>query len=242
MKYALVTGGSRGIGKATSIVLAAMGYHVLINYRSNETEARETLKSIKAKGGSGSLLPFDVSDPVKIQEVLNAWQEANPDQYIEVLINNAGIRKDGLMMWMKDEDWNEVMKTNLDSVFYTTRTLLSKMLSKRYGRIINVVSLSGITGLPGQYNYSSAKAGVIGGTKSLAQEVAKRGVTVNAVAPGFIRTDMTEDLPENEVKNIIPMKRFGTAEEVADLIGFLASEKAGYITGEVISIDGGLPS
>ena len=242
MKYALVTGGSRGIGKATSLKLAELGYHIIINFRSNVTEAENTLNLIKAQGGTGELLKFDVSNKTEVQTVLEEWLENHPEEHIEVLVNNAGIRKDGLMMWMPDEDWSSVMTTNLDSFFYVTKAILTKMLSKKYGRIINVVSLSGVSGMPGQTNYSAAKAGVIGATKALAQEVARRNVTVNAVAPGFIKTDMIDDLEEKDFKKIIPMKRFGKAEEVADLIAFLASSKSSYITGEVIAIDGGLPS
>jgi len=155
-------------------------------------------------------------------------------------VNNAGIRKDALVMWMKNEEWSDVLNTNLNGFLYTTRLLIKDMLINKYGRIINVVSLSGVKGLPGQVNYSAAKAGVIGATKALAQEVAKKNVTVNAVAPGFIRTDMTKDLDEKELKTLIPMNRFGEPEEVAEVVGFLASEKASYITGAVINVNGGL--
>ena len=158
------------------------------------------------------------------------------------MVNNAGIREDALMMWMKDEQWENVLDTSLGGFFYVTRTVLNSMLLKKYGRIVNVVSLSGLKGLPGQVNYSAAKAGVIGGTKALAQEVGRRGITVNAVAPGFIKTDMTEGLSEKELTSMIPVKRFGTPEEVAHAVGFLASADAGYITGEVLSINGGLYS
>ena len=240
MKYALVTGGSRGIGRAICYKLAEMGYHVLINYKSNQTAAAETLAEIEASGGEGSLLAFDVSDPAMIEEVITRWQESNSESVIEVLVNNAGIRQDALFMWMKPEEWRDVMNTNLDSFFYITRLLFKGMLGQKYGRIVNVVSLSGLKGMPGQTNYSAAKAGVIGATKALAQEVARRNITVNAVAPGFIKTDMTEDINEKEYKAVIPMRRFGTANEVAAAVGFLASPDASYITGEVISINGGL--
>jgi 3-oxoacyl-[acyl-carrier protein] reductase len=159
-----------------------------------------------------------------------------------VLVNNAGIRQDALMIWMTDEQWRNVLGSSLDAFYYVTRHIISGMLANRYGRIVNVVSLSGLKGMAGQTNYSAAKAGVIGATKALAQEVARRGVTVNAVAPGFIRTDMTGDLNETELKPLIPMKRFGEPEEVADAVVFLASSKAAYITGEVLSINGGLYS
>jgi 3-oxoacyl-[acyl-carrier protein] reductase len=242
MKFALVTGGSRGIGKAVCIKMAEMGYNVLINYKSNETEANNTLALVKEKGVEGELIQFDVSDKAAIMTRLGAWMEANTDKVIEVLVNNAGIRDDGLMMWMKDEQWDSVIKTNLDGFFYVTRLVVNSMLQKKYGRIINIVSLSGLKGLPGQTNYSAAKAGVIGATKALAQEIGRKGITVNAVAPGFIKTDMTEGLNEAELKNMVPLKRFGTPEEVAHTVGFLATGGAAYITGEVISVNGGLYS
>jgi 3-oxoacyl-[acyl-carrier protein] reductase len=240
MKYALVTGGSRGIGKAVCEKLAGMGYHVLINYLANKSEAENTLELVTKAGGQGTIIPFDVTDSVQVEEALGKWQEQNSDSYIEVLINNAGIRKDALMIWMENSHWTDVLNTNLNGFFYVTRFLLKNMLVNKYGRIVNVVSLSGIKGLPGQVNYSAAKAGVIGATKALAQEIGKKRVTVNAVAPGFIKTDMTKDLNENELKNLIPLNRFGLPEEVAEVVCFLASEKASYITGEVISVNGGL--
>lgn len=242
MKYALVTGGSRGIGRAISIKLAEMGYSILINYKSNETEALKTAELVTANGTGAELLKFDVSSKEDVDKVLGGWIENNKDKTIEVLVNNAGIRQDGLLMWMTDEQWKDVLGSSLNGFFYVTRLVISGMLTKKYGRVVNVVSLSGLKGLPGQVNYSAAKAGVIGGTKALAQEVARRGVTVNAVAPGFIKTDMTQDLKEDDLKKLIPMQRFGEAEEVADVVAFLASRKASYITGEIISINGGLYS
>lgn len=242
MKCALVTGGSRGIGRAICNKMASMGYYVIVNYKANEAEANNTLQELKGKGGDGEILQFDVSSKEQVQGCLGSWIEKNADKYIEVLINNAGIKDDGLMMWMKDEQWDSVVRTSLDGFFYVTRLVLNSMLLKRYGRIVNVVSLSGLKGLPGQTNYSAAKAGVIGATKALAQEVAKRGVTVNAVAPGFIKTDMTGDLDENQLKSIIPVKRFGLPEEVAHAVGFLASAEAAYITATVINVNGGLYS
>jgi 3-oxoacyl-[acyl-carrier protein] reductase len=188
------------------------------------------------------LLQFDVSSKEKVQEVLGTWIETNSNKYIEILVNNAGIKDDGLMIFMKDEQWESVIRTSLDAFFYITRLVLNGMLVKKYGRIVNVVSLSGLKGLPGQTNYSAAKAGVIGGTKALAQEVGRKGITVNAVAPGFIKTDMTEGLNEKELQSLIPVKRFGLPEEVAHAVGFLASADAAYITGEVLSINGGLYS
>ncbi len=240
MKFALVTGGSRGIGKSICLKIAELGYHVIINYRSNDQEAEDTLNQIKVSGGTGELMKFDVSNPEEIKSSLDNWKEKNPDSVIEVLVNNAGIRKDALIVWMKDEDWKDVLNTNLNSFYYITKHLIQDMIVNKYGRIVNVVSLSGIKGLPGQTNYSAAKGGVIAASKALAQEVAKKNVTVNCVAPGFIKTDMTKELEEKELKRLIPMSRFGNAEEVADVVTFLASPKASYVTGEVISINGGL--
>lgn len=240
MKSALVTGGSRGIGRAISVKLGSMGFHVLINFRSNLQEAEKTLDTIKQNKGTGELIPFDVSNKNDISNTLGLWMKEHPEHHIEVLVNNAGIKDDVLMMWMKDEQWENVIKTNLDSFFYVTRQVLSDMLLKRNGRIINVVSLSGLKGLPGQANYSAAKGGVIAATKALSQEVGRRGITVNAVAPGFIKTDMTENISEKEMKALIPVNRFGEPEEVAHLVAFLASPESGYITGEVISINGGM--
>ena len=242
MKFALVTGGSRGIGRAVCIKLAEMGYHILINYKSNEAEALQTLSLVKEKGTGGEIIKFDVSDRAEVLAVLGNWIENNSEKTIEVLVNNAGIRDDGLMMWMKDEQWDSVINTSLGGFFYVTRLVVNSMLMKKYGRIINIVSLSGLKGMPGQTNYSAAKAGVIGATKALAQEIGRKGITVNAVAPGFIKTDMTEDLNENELKNLVPLKRFGLPEEVAYAVGFLASKEAAYITAEVISVNGGLYS
>ncbi len=242
MKFALVTGGSRGIGRAVCTRLAGMGYNILINYKSNEAEARNTLAMVREKGVDGEIIQFDVAKKEEVIPVLTGWMEANPDKIIEVLVNNAGIREDALMMWMKDEQWSNVIDTSLNGFFYVTRIVVNSMLMKKYGRIINIVSLSGLKGLPGQTNYSAAKAAVIGATKALAQEIGRKGITVNAVAPGFIKTDMTEGLNEAELKAMIPLKRFGLPEEVAHTVAFLASADAAYITGEVISVNGGLYS
>jgi len=242
MKCALITGGSRGIGRAICIKMAEMGYYVLINYKSNTEEADKTFAQIKQNGGDGELLPFDVSDKTAVKQVLGNWIEANTEKYIEVLVNNAGIKEDALMLYMEDAQWENVIRNNLDSFFFVTRLVLKSMLLKKYGRIINIVSLSGLKGLPGQTNYSAAKAGVIGATKALAQEVGRNGITVNAIAPGLIKTDMTEGMDENEMKKVIPVRRFGSPEEVAFATGFLASSEAGYITAEVLSINGGLYS
>ena len=242
MKTALVTGGSRGIGRAICIKLAAMGYYVLVNYKNNVKEAEATILQIREIGSAGELLKFDVTDRSKIKQILGDWITTNPEKHIEILVNNAGINDDSLMLWMKDEQWDNVIKTSLDGFFFVTRLVLDSMLLNRYGRIINIVSLSGLKGLPGQTNYSAAKAGVIGATKALAQEVGRSGITVNAVAPGFIKTEMTEGLDEKELKKIIPVNRFGSAEEVAHAVAFLASGEAAYITGQVLSVNGGLYS
>ena len=239
-RYALVTGASRGIGRAIAIRLAGMGYCPIINYHTNEEAAHQTLASVRQTGMEGELLAFDVADGPATNSALTSWMETHPDGVIEVVVNNAGIRRDGLMLWMADSDWYDVLRTNLDGFFHVTQPLLKEMLVRKYGRIINIVSLSGIKGLPGQTNYAAAKGGVIAATRALAQEVAKKGVTVNAVAPGFIRTDMTGDLDEATLRKSIPAGRFGEPQEVADLVAFLASENASYITGEVISINGGI--
>lgn len=243
IKYALVTGGSRGIGKAVCVELAEMGYNILINYQANSEEADKTLELIKSKGVEGEVMKFDVSKQAEVEGVLGTWMEANKaTKCIEVLVNNAGIRKDNLLMWMSNEEWNSVMDIAVDGFFYVTRLIVKDMLIKKYGRIISVVSLSGLKGLPGQTNYSASKAAVIGATKALSQEVGRRGITVNAVAPGFIKTDMTHDLNEKDFKALIPMARFGEAQEVADVVGWLASKKSSYVSGQVISVNGGLYS
>lgn len=240
MKYALVTGGSRGLGKAVALRLSRMGLPIVINYRSNQASAEEVKAEIEAAGGIAELLPFDVASPQAVEEAVEKWTAEHPDDYIDVLINNAGIRMDNLMIFMQNEQWHNVVDTTLNGFFYLTRRLLKDMLTHRHGRIVNMASLSGIKGLPGQVNYSAAKAALIGATKALAQEVAPRKVTVNAVAPGFIASDMTKDLNEGELKKLVPMNRFGKPDEVAALVAFLASDDAAYITGEVVSINGGL--
>lgn len=242
IKFALVTGGSRGIGRAVCLTLAEMGYNILINYQSNEEEANKTLALVKEKGVNGELMKFNVSKAEEVNAVLGAWIDNNKDKEIEVLVNNAGIRKDNLLMWMSDAEWHSVMDIAVDGFFYVTRLVIKNMLVKKYGRVVNIVSLSGLKGLPGQTNYSASKAAVIGATKALSQEVGRRGITVNAVAPGFIKTDMTQDLNEKDFKSLIPMNRFGEAQEVADVVGWLASSKSSYVTGQVISVNGGLYS
>ena len=239
MEYALITGASRGIGKAVAQRLAA-SMPVIVNYKSNQAAAEETRYVIEEAGGRCELLPFDTSAPAAIETAMEQWEAAHPDDYISVLVNNAGIRQDNIMVFMTDEQWHSVIDTTLNGFFYLTRRVVKGMMTHRYGRIVNVVSLSGVKGMPGQTNYSAAKAAVIGATKALAQEVAPRKVTVNAVAPGFVATDMTKDLDESELKKLIPAGRFGKPEEIAALVSFLASKEAAYITGEVVNINGGL--
>lgn len=243
MKCALVTGGSRGIGRAICRQLALdHAYHILINYAGNEKAANQTLDEIRANGGSGEILKFDVSNKKEVHEALDQWTDQNPDKSVETIVNNAGVTKDNLFIWMKDEEWRSVIDISLEGFYNVTKYFMQGLLRSRYGRIINIVSLSGLKGNPGQTNYSAAKSAVIGATKALAQEIAKRNITVNAVAPGFIATDMTDGLDQKELKKFVPMNRFGDPREVADLVSFLASKKAGYITGEVININGGLYS
>ena len=240
MNYALVTGGSRGLGAAISKRLAKQGLGIIVNYRSNESAAKAVADEIIGDGGIAELLPFDVSSEESVDMALEKWEETHPDDRITVLVNNAGIREDNLLIFMQTQQWHNVINTTLDGFFYVTRRVLKGMLTKRFGRIINIASLSGLKGLPGQSNYSAAKAALIGATKALAQEVAARKVTVNAVAPGFIKSDMTKDLDEDSLKKLVPVGRFGEADEVAALVAFLASKDSSYITGETISINGGL--
>lgn len=240
MRNALVTGGSGNIGSAICVRLSDMGFKILVHYNSNSVAATETLRQIEENGGMGEIIQFDVGDNKAVKNALDGWKDAHPEEYISVLVNNAGTSKDVLMVWMEENDWSSVINTNLNSFYYVTSGLVKDMVINKWGRIINVVSLSGLKGLPGQTNYSAAKAGVIGATKSLAQEIGRKNVTVNAVAPGYIKTEMTKDLDEKQLKKLIPVNRFGTPEEVADLVAFLSGDGASYITGEVISINGGL--
>lgn len=243
MKCALVTGGSRGIGRAICQKLSAdSDYHILINYQSNLAAAEETLQKVIENGATGEILKFDVANANEVKNVLQEWQDNNPDAIVEVIVNNAGITRDGLFMWMSQDDWSQVINTSLNGFYHVTSFFIQKLLRNKYGRIINMVSVSGVKGTPGQTNYSAAKGAVVAATKALAQEVAKRNITVNAVAPGFIKTDMTGELDEKELVKLVPANRFGEADEVADLVSFLASRKASYITGEVININGGIYS
>lgn len=240
-KCALVTGASRGLGRSVAIKLAKdLGLHILINFASNEKAAQETKKVIEDAGGSAELMPFKVENGQQVAEVISNWLKENEDATIAVVVNNAGITKDNLLVFMEESQFDDVVNISLKGMYNVTRNIIKHMIRNRQGRIINMASLSGIKGVPGQFNYSAAKGGMIAATKSLAQEVAKRNITVNAVAPGFIASDMTQDLDEDMLKKLVPMNRFGTTEEVADLVSFIASDKAAYITGEVININGGI--
>ncbi len=238
METALVTGASRGIGRAIAISLAASGRFVYLNYQSNHEIAQQTLDQIKEEGGDGSLLPFDVTDKQAAEAAIG--KIISEKGKLEILVNNAGIRDDMLMVWMKEENWQRVLDTNLTGFFNVTRLVVKNMLPKRYGRIINISSTSGQAGQAGQVNYSASKAGLIGATMALAKEIAKRNITVNAVAPGFIETEMVEGLPLDQITQSIPAGRLGQPEEVADAVLFLCSRRASYITGQVLGINGGI--
>ena len=243
MKCALVTGGSRGIGSAICQKLAVdTDYHILINYQSNKEAAEETLKKVIENGNTGEIIQFNVANAEEAKTALTQWEEANPSAIVEVIVNNAGITRDGLFMWMNHDDWSQVINTSLNGFYNVTNFFIQKMLRNKYGRIVNLASVSGVKGTPGQTNYSAAKGALVGVTKALAQEVAKRNITVNAVAPGFIKSDMTSQLDEKELIKMVPANRFGEAEEVADLVSFLVSKKSSYITGEIININGGIYS
>lgn len=243
MNCALVTGGSKGIGRAIALQLAKdHNLHILINYSSDAKAAQETYDKICSEGGSSEVLKFNVQNKSEVDEVISAWQKNNPEKTIKVLVNNAGIAKDGLFMWMSENSWDEVIDVSLKGMFNVTQSVIGQMMQNKIGRIINIASISGLKGAAGQTNYSAAKAGVIGATKALAQEVARMNITVNAVAPGFIKTAMIENLDIKKYLSMIPMNRVGEPEEIAHLVSFLASAKASYITSEVISVNGGLYS
>jgi len=237
-QIALVTGASRGIGRAVAIALADSGRFVYLNYASNQTAAEETLEAIRATGGSGELLCFDVTDKSASEQAVKKIVKEKGK--IDILVNNAGVRDDMLMVWMKENNWQHVLDTNLTGFFNVTRLVVKNMLPKRFGRIVNISSTSGQVGVAGQVNYSASKAGLIGATRSLASEVAKRKITVNCVAPGFIDTDMTDSLPLEEVATSIPAGRVGKPGEVAAAVVFLCSDEAAYITGQVLGVNGGI--
>lgn len=234
---ALVTGGSRGIGASIALALAEQGYDIWLNYKENHAAASAVGEQIRAMGVACRLLPFDVADPGAVKDALDPLLSSETPY---VLVNNAGFNKDTLLVWMTESEWKDVISVTLDGFFLVTKKVLNGMLRKREGRIINIVSVSAQAGMPGQTNYAAAKAALIGATKSLALEVAKRNVLVNAVSPGFIETEMVKDVPKEKVLPLIPLGRFGKPEEVAGVVAFLCSQKAGYITGQVISVNGGV--
>lgn len=236
-RIAFITGGSRGIGAACALALAHDGFNIWLNYRSNHESAKTVAREIERFGRKCLLLPFDVTEGSSVKSSLIPVLE-NESPF--VLVNNAGFRKDTILAMMSEEEWKGVLSVTLDGFFHVTKFVLVNMLRNRQGRIVNIVSTSGQGGMAGQVNYSAAKAGLIGATKALAAEVAKRNILVNAVSPGFIETEMTEGLPKDKILPMIPMGRFGKAAEVADAVSFLASDKASYITGQVISVNGGV--
>ncbi|MCQ2339444.1 MAG: 3-oxoacyl-ACP reductase FabG [Paludibacteraceae bacterium] len=244
MKYALVTGGSRGIGRAICVQLAKDGYSVIINYKSNHAAAEETLRLIREVGGTAELLPFDVSDMDAVNAAMDKWETTHQDDFIDVLVNNAGIIKDDVLLGIEPNDWHAVVDININGFYYVTRRVLSNMIINHHGRIINMSSIAATHPFKGQVNYSAAKAAIEGATRSLAVEVAPKQITVNAIAPGLIATELLynsaaeHDNLDIDIKKIVPMRRLGLPEEVAYLASFLASDKAAYISGQVIGING----
>ncbi len=240
-KVAIVTGGSRGIGRGIALELASEGARVVVNYRSDSAAANEVVALIRQQGGEASAIQADVSQMKEAQDLIKATVEAY--SRLDILVNNAGTTRDMLIMMMKEEDWDAVLNTNLKSAFNCCKAAARVMMKQRYGRIVNITSVSGLAGQAGQTNYSASKAGLIGFTKALAKELGPRSITVNAVAPGFVYTDLTADLPQ-EMKDMVlqmtPLGRFGTPEDMAHAVTFLASDEASFITGQVLSVDGGL--
>ena len=239
-KRAFVTGGSRGIGKAVSIMLAKNGYDVIVNYRSNDDTALKTKNEIEKYNVKCNLMKFDISDFENTKKILEDEIEKNGG--IDVLVLNAGVRKDTLFPLMTNEDWNNVVDINFKSFYYITRPIVTSMFKKNYGKIVVMSSTGGLTGMPGQVNYSATKFGIIGAAKSLAIEVARRNINVNIIAPGYIDTEMTEDLKSRhgEIVKTIPARRIGTVEDVSNVVEFLISDKSSYITGQVIPVNGGV--
>jgi len=243
MNCALITGASKGIGRATALQLSKdHNLHILINYSSDTNAAEETLDKIISEGGSGELLKFKVQDKPEVDHAIAIWHQNNSEKFIQVLVNNAGISRDGLFMWMPESNWDDVIAISLKGLYNVTQSVIRQMMREKTGRIINISSISGLRGVPGQTNYSAVKAGVIGATKALAQEVAKMNITVNVIAPGFINTAMIKNIDMEKYLKAIPVGRIGEPEEVAHVVSFLASEKSSYITGEVINVNGGLYS
>ena len=236
-KIALVVGGSRGIGRAIALRLARSGFDIWLTYRGNHEAAQGVKEEIQGIGSSCDTLAFDVSDYAKTKAALEERSEAQPP---DVVVFNAGITRDNLMMWMTEEEWDSVLSTNLDGFYNVIRSVLFSMLRVKRGRIVSVSSASGQTGQPGQVNYSASKAGLIGASKALAREVGKRNIIVNAVAPGMVETEMTEELPKDKILPLIPLQRFGSPDDVAAVVDFLCSEEHMYIHGQVIGINGGL--